>query len=328
MAALGLSVIIPTFNRARLLRRAVDSVLPALGPGDELIVVDDGSTDETPAIVKGLGTPVAYVQIPHAGAGAARNAGLDAAHGPLVAFLDSDDEWFPDKVTLQRSFLESRPDILFCFSDFGVRLEDGTEHHRYLRHWLLKPQPLSEVFGPGVPYSSIAALPEGRKDFPVYIRSMYLEEMRNNCMAAFTLMARKPEAGDALRFAEDLPTGEEWPAFGRLARLGPGALFDTETAWQHGHSGPRLTNLPQHILGSAWLTTLDRVWGRDSEFLAEHGDEYRGAVSAAHWMRARSLLRHGQLREAGRAMRLAGLMAVLANSVGWLAQVLKTYTPG
>ncbi len=327
MASDGLSVIIPTYNRARLLRRAVDSVLPALAPDDELIVVDDGSTDETADVVNDLGPPVVYLPIPHAGAGAARNAGLDAARGPLVAFLDSDDEWHPDKIVLQRSFLERRPDVLFCFSDFGVRVEDGTEYHHYLRYWLLRPRPLADLFGPGVPYSSIAPLPPGRDDFPVYVRSMYLEEMRNNFIAAFTLMARKDEAGDALRFAEDLPTGEEWPAFGQLARLGPGALFDTETAWQHGHSGPRLTNSPRHILGSAWLATLDRVWGRDLEFLAEHGKEYKRAVSDAHWMRACSLLRHGHVREAGRALRLAGLMAVLANSSEWIAQIFRTNFP-
>jgi glycosyltransferase involved in cell wall biosynthesis len=305
MASLAVSAVIPTYNRAHLVPRAIRSALAALSPGDEVVVVDDGSTDGTAAVVESFGPPVQLLCLPHGGAGAARNAGLAAARRPLVAFLDSDDEWLPDKVDLQRAFLERRPDVLYTFSDFGVRLENGTEHRRYLPRWLSTPRPLSNLFGPGVPYSSVASIPAGREDFAVYIGSMYLEEMRNNIVPAFTLMVRKAEAGDALRFADDLPTCEEWPAFGRLARRGHGALFDTETAWQYGHSGPRLTQLPSHVWAGAWLSTLERVWGSDPEFLVEHGNDFRRAVCEAHLMRASAFARHGNLREARKALRFA-----------------------
>jgi glycosyltransferase involved in cell wall biosynthesis len=306
MASLTVSAVIPTYNRANLVTRAIRSALAALSPGDEVVVVDDGSTDDTVATVEAFGPPVRLLRLPHGGAGAARNAGLAAAHGPLVGFLDDDDEWFPDKVALQRAFLERRPDVLYAFSDFGVRLEDGAEERGYLRKWLHTRRPLSEVFGPGTPYSTVAPLPPGREDFAVHVGSMYLEEMRNNLVAAFTLMVRKDEARDVLQFANDLPTCEEWPAFGRLARRGLGAFFETETAWQHGHSGPRLTGAPRHVWADAWLATLERVWGNDPEFLAEHDDDFRRAVSDAHLMRANSLARHGSVREAGRELRLAG----------------------
>ena len=302
---LAISAVIPTYNRAHLVPRAIRSALAALSPGDEVLVVDDGSSDDTAAVVEAFGPPVSLLRLAHGGTGAARNAGLAAARGPLVAFLDSDDEWFPDKVALQRTFLERRPDVLYVCSDFGVRLEDGAEHRRCLPRWLRIPRPLSDVFGPGVPYSSIAPLTPGREDFAVYVGSMYLEEMRNNLISAFTLMVRKAEAGDALRFADDLPVCEEWPAFGRLARRAPGAVFDAETAWQNGHSGLRLTQLPTHVWAEAWLSTLERVWGSDPEFLAEHGDDFRNTVSEARLLRACSLARNGNLREAGRAVRLA-----------------------
>jgi len=306
MASLAVSAVIPTYNRAKLVKRAIRSALEALSSGDEIVVVDDGSSDDTVAAVEAFGPPVRLLRTSHGGAGVARNAGLAAARGPLVAFLDSDDEWFHDKIALQRGFLERRPDVLFCFSDFGVRLEDGSEQLGYLPRWMRTPRPLSDVFGPGTPYSSVAPLPPGRKDFPVHVGSVYLEEMRNNVIAAFTLMVRKEEAGEALRFAEDLPTCEEWPAFGRLARRGPGALFATETAWQHGHSGFRLTGFPRHVWADAWLSTLERVWGSDPEFLAEHGEEHRRTVADAHLMRATSLARHGKVSEAARSLRLAG----------------------
>lgn len=306
MASSAVSAVIPTYNRADLVTRAIRSALAALSPGDEVVVADDGSTDDTAAVVEAFGPPVRLLRLPHGGAGPARNAGLAAARGPLVAFLDSDDEWFPDKIALQRAFFERRQDVLYAFSDFGVRLEDGSEHRHYLRRWLRSPRPLSDVFGPGIPYSSVAPLPPGREDFAVQVGSMYLEEMRNNLIPTFTLMVRKAEIGDALRFADDLPTCEEWPAFGRLARRGPGALFEAETAWQHGHSGPRLTNFPRHVWAGAWLSTLERVWGNDPEFLAEHGEEFRRAVSDAHLMRAGSFARHGNVRDASKSLLAAG----------------------
>jgi hypothetical protein len=306
MASLAVSAVVPTYNRARLVARAILSARAALAPGDEILVVDDGSTDDTAAIVKQFGPPVQLLRLPHGGAGAARNAGLAAARGPLIAFLDSDDEWFPDKIALQRAFLERRPDVLYAFSDFGVRLEDGTEHRSYLSHWLRNPRPPSDILGPGIPYSSVASLPAGREDFAVHVGSLYMEEMQNNIVAAFTLMVRKAEAGNALQFAEDLPICEEWPAFGRLARRGKGALFDAETAWQHGHSGIRLTQLPSHVWAGAWLSTLERVWGADPEFLAEHGEDFRRAVSDAHLTRAGSFARHGNVREASRELHQAG----------------------
>lgn len=302
---LAVSAVIPTYNRAHLLRRAIDSAVAALDPGDEAIVVDDGSTDHTVALVEGYGDPVRLLRIDHGGAGAARNAGYAAARGPLVAFLDSDDEWFPDKIRLQRAFMEARPDVLYCCGDFGVRTEDGREMRRALPLWLDHGQSPTAEFGPGVPYSTIAPLPEGRDDFAVYIGDMYVEQMRNGFVAAFTAMVRKPEAGDALEFAEDLPTCEEWPAFGRLAGRGVGALFDTELAWQHGHGGPRLTQASMDVWADAWTASLKRVWGRDPVFLNAHRGDYERAIGDARMVKSVALARRGGARRRAEAVLLA-----------------------
>jgi glycosyltransferase involved in cell wall biosynthesis len=296
----AVSVVIPTYNRASIVPRAIDSALAAISPGDEIIVADDGSTDDTAAVVAAYGDPVRLVELPHGGAGAARNGGFAAATKPLVAYLDSDDEWIPGKLDLQRAFLEARPDVLFLFTDFGVRREDGTEEPGFLCNWLLPPRPLDAIFDPWVPYSSIAPLPEGRADFPVHVGSIYAEQMNNNLVAAFTFMGRREELAGHLHFAEDLPICEDWHAFGNIARLGPAAIFATDTAWQNGHDGPRVTNRSQHLMASGWLKTLDRIWGKDKEFLATHDREYRRARSRAHLMRAKSLLRRGHVGQAGR----------------------------
>src|ERR1700761_203811 len=143
VSPLTVSAVIPTYNRAHLLPRSIGSALAALGPGDEVIVVDDGSTDGTDELVKSYGDPVRLVRGAHRGAGAARNLGYAAAAGPLVAFLDSDDEWFPDKIELQRSLFESWPELVYCCSDFSIQLSSGGERHRWLALWMDRARPLA-----------------------------------------------------------------------------------------------------------------------------------------------------------------------------------------
>ncbi len=92
----GVSAVVPTYNRATLVERAVRSVLAQTCPPDEIIVVDDGSTDDTRERVTALGESIRFVQTPHVGAAGARNAGVREARGAWVAFLDSDDEWTTD----------------------------------------------------------------------------------------------------------------------------------------------------------------------------------------------------------------------------------------
>jgi glycosyltransferase involved in cell wall biosynthesis len=306
MPELSVSAIIPTYNRVELVSRAIRSVLAAISPGDEVMVVDDGSTDGTVAAVEAFGGPVRLLEVPHGGAGPARNAGIAAARGDLISFLDSDDEWYPDKVELQRTFLERRPDVLYVWSDLGVKTEDGGEHHHVLARWASPPRPLAETFGPGIPYSSVAALPAGRDDFEVYIGQMSLKEMLNPCISPITVMTRRREAGPGFRFAEDFPVfGEEWPAAGALSTTGVGALLATDTAWQHGHAGSRLTEAPMSAWAEARLLTLERVWAKDRTFLAAHRKEYRHASAEARLIEAISGAHHGKAREGLKAIPLA-----------------------
>lgn len=115
------SVIIPVYNRPLLLRKAAESVLNQSFRDFELIIVDDGSEDETPAAAQtmareaaesGHAPAVRVLTIPRCGKpGAVRNRGAEAARGDLLAFLDSDDLWLPDKLKLQTAFMENNPDL-------------------------------------------------------------------------------------------------------------------------------------------------------------------------------------------------------------------------
>ncbi len=108
------SVIIPTYNRGWTLRAAVDSVLVQTYRDFELIVVDDGSTDDTAEILQPYGPDIQALRQANAGVSAARNAGVRSAKGVFIAFLDSDDRWLPDKLRVQADFFTSHPEAVIC----------------------------------------------------------------------------------------------------------------------------------------------------------------------------------------------------------------------
>src|SRR6476646_10142085 len=108
MTAPAVSVVLPTYNRASTIQRAINSVLNQTFSDLELIVVDDGSTDGTRGVLasyKGHGN-VHVIATPHAGCAAARNIGIRASRGRYVAFQDSDDEWEPNKLAAATSALD------------------------------------------------------------------------------------------------------------------------------------------------------------------------------------------------------------------------------
>ncbi len=111
------SVIIPSFNRVALLSRALNSVLTQSDAPDEVIVIDDGSTDRSRLLVERDYPQVRYVRQVHTGVSAARNHGIRLARNNWVAFLDSDDEWHADKLALQCEALKQQPDYRVCHTD-------------------------------------------------------------------------------------------------------------------------------------------------------------------------------------------------------------------
>ncbi|MHB8994125.1 MAG: glycosyltransferase family 2 protein [Armatimonadota bacterium] len=105
------SVIIPTFNSVTTLPRAIDSVLAQSRPADEIIVVNDGSSDDTESVMADHYPQVRYHYHANVGLAATRNAGAALATGSLLALLDSDDEWAPTKLERQLAVLEARPEL-------------------------------------------------------------------------------------------------------------------------------------------------------------------------------------------------------------------------
>jgi glycosyltransferase involved in cell wall biosynthesis len=142
----AVSVIIPTYNRARTVCRAIASALAQTHRPAEITVVDDGSTDRTSQSVAPFSSAIQYLR--HAdnrGVSAARNTGIKASTSPLVAFLDSDDYWLPNKLSAQVGFLAVHPEAVACQTQEiwirrGVRVNPKAKHRK----------PSGDVFEPSL----------------------------------------------------------------------------------------------------------------------------------------------------------------------------------
>lgn len=131
-----ISVIIPTFNRAKTLPRALESIRRQTYPPSEIILIDDGSTDETPRVIARQFPEVRYIRQENRGVSSARNTGIKAAVGEWIAFLDSDDEWLPKKLEKQVEALQHHPEYQICHSDEiwirrGTRVNPMKKHRKY-----------------------------------------------------------------------------------------------------------------------------------------------------------------------------------------------------
>ena len=137
-----ISVIIPTYNRASFLEEAIQSVLVQdffirnASIPFELLVIDDGSTDNTKEVVRSFGDKVKYHFQEHKGVSAARNLGLELTQGDYLAFLDSDDLWKKEKMSTQMSFMKSFPIAKVCYTEEtwirrGVFVNPQKKHQKY-----------------------------------------------------------------------------------------------------------------------------------------------------------------------------------------------------
>jgi GT2 family glycosyltransferase len=119
------SVIIPTYNRAGVIGETIENVLQQTYAKIELIVVDDGSTDDTQSVLKSYGSRIRWTFQENVGPSAARNRGLAMAKGDIIAFQDSDDSWHPQKLTRQVSLLQRGGDsVVCCLCNTTIELAD------------------------------------------------------------------------------------------------------------------------------------------------------------------------------------------------------------
>ena len=180
-------------------------------------MIDDGSTDNTEAVVRSFGEPVRYHRIANAGPGAARNTGMRLAQHDLVAFLDSDDEYYPDRLLLERQVMQKYPNLVFSFGNLAFRGSNGVLISDLLSVYqtdanIGSPFPTKharEIFGPAIAFSSVCELPDGSADFGIHIGKFGHEMMDVFYTHSDTVLLRRSKAGAACAYPEDVRLMED-----------------------------------------------------------------------------------------------------------------------
>lgn len=121
------SVVIPTYNRAEIIGKAIESVLAQTIQNYEIIVVDDGSTDNTCEVLNSLGVDIRYFRQTNQGPSEARNRGIIESRGQYVAFLDSDDLWYSNKLAKISEVIKEHPEAGLFYSDFSLTDKQGNK---------------------------------------------------------------------------------------------------------------------------------------------------------------------------------------------------------
>lgn len=238
------SVVIPTYNRARLVSRAVDSVVGQTLSDWELIVVDDGSSDETPAVAEGYRKSLAerfvYLRQANAGPSAARNRGIEVAKGRFVAFLDSDDEFVSSKLERQLALVDRRPEIGFVYSDYCCVDPAG----RGYASAFAEKMPLAR----SVPCEPVAA------GLYTCAGSLFDSLIEGYFIATITGLVRREVLGRGIRFHTGIRYGEEWLFFLHVARACRAGFVDEPLSVHHAVAGSLArTDRTRNAIGYAKL---------------------------------------------------------------------------
>jgi glycosyltransferase involved in cell wall biosynthesis len=208
-AAVKASVIISTYNRAYIIAEALESVFAQTFDNSEVIVIDDGSTDNTPDVIKRFSDPrLRYIWKKNGGCGSASNTGIRASGAEYVSFLDSDDLWKPEKLAYEVSFLDQHPEVDAVFSDLE-KVDSGTFTPSFMRTTPTFPRLIEEK------------LCQGSAVFSQ--RDMYLCLLREVPIKIPALTIRRTSALSTPLFDESWPSGNDWKFlldFSRQFRFG------------------------------------------------------------------------------------------------------------
>jgi glycosyltransferase involved in cell wall biosynthesis len=259
------SVIIPTYNRSADVTEAVRSVLGQTYPEVEVLVVDDGSTDDTETALRPFAERVRYFKQERSGPAAARNRAMLQARGKYLAFLDADDLWLPDKLKRQVALLDARPEVVLSYTDYTRGFRDAAARGSQLRHYALKGslRPFQDLF-------------------------------RENFIHTSTAMVRRDVLASTGVFDTDLSGSEDLDFWLRLARLGPFAYLD-EVLTLVRRQGDNLSRTLNYFRGQVRATRLMlERWGAEEEVRPL----IRQRLGRCYWDLAYAEMMQGNYRQA------------------------------
>jgi glycosyltransferase involved in cell wall biosynthesis len=266
------SVIIPTYNRDAMVSEAVASVFEQTFKDFELIVVDDGSTDGTASLLSRFGSSLRPLQQEHRGVSAARNRGVAEARGELIAFLDSDDLWLPEKLAVQVSYLRTFPRAALCHTE-EIWLRRGRRVNPRRRH--------AKAAG---------------KDF--------VRLLRESLISPSAVLIRRPVLEEAGGFDESLPACEDYALWLKLARTHEIHLIDRPLVIKRGGHPDQLS---RRLWGlDRFRVQVLRELASDAGLPPEDALEVRRVLEEKCRILAEGSRKRGRATEAEEYLRLAG----------------------
>jgi glycosyltransferase involved in cell wall biosynthesis len=299
------SVIIPTHDRAPVITRAVDSVLAQDGAELEVIVVDDGSTDDTRQVLSTRyagDDRVVYVFQEQTGVAGARNAGLARARGELVAFLDSDDRWLPGKLALQLACLARVPEAGMIWTEMSA-LDAGGEvvPGSSLRSIFTFRAGFEELFDHRMALSEVAPGQTGT----LYWGDVYDGMVVGNLVLPSAAILTRARLQDVGGYDESLPvSGEDFDFFLRTCRAGPVAFVDVPTVLKQADLPDALTHPSRRLhLARNYVTTMEGALARDAGRIRLDPEVVREARAYGHAWTGQGYLESGDAAAARRHLR-------------------------
>jgi glycosyltransferase involved in cell wall biosynthesis len=240
----SVAAIIPAFNAAAYIGRAAKSVCAQTWPVDALVIVDDGSTDDTCAVVGALGPGIGLIRQTNAGPSAARNRGAREVSAAYLAFLDADDEWLPGTLAkLMRVFAE-HPEVALVTADMAAIDDAGRIHEG---SWFASHGMSSAVAawaGRPVP-NAVAAL------------------LRKNFVSTSVVVVRADVYRELGGFREDLRFGEDLELWARIAARHPVVCLGDVLGLRRSHPGNTTKCTEAMLADLVRMSEIVRGWGRE-----------------------------------------------------------------
>ena len=284
------SIVIPTFNRAAYLRRALDSIVAQTFIDWEIVLIDDGSTDETPSIADEyaqlLHERFIYIRQDNHGSSHARNSGIEASSGKFIAFLDSDDEYLAHKLQRQMELFTKCPELGMVYGDYAYVDLDGVRHESAFDTKCAQARAVkAELIEPGL-YRCNGSL------FDSLLREYFI--------ATIVGMVRRDVLADCIRFPEHVRYAEEWLFYLDVAGRCRVGFVDEPLCLHHFVEGS-LARSDSSANNARFVETLEAI----AERFPEMGARQR-RVLKAHQARALRQLgydahREGRFGDASRA---------------------------
>jgi glycosyltransferase involved in cell wall biosynthesis len=295
------SVVIPTYNRAYCLPRAIDSVLGQTHPEVDVIVVDDGSKDDTAEMMRaryGGDRRVRYHHQQNKGISGARNTGLGMVIGNYVALLDSDDEWEPWKLELQVGCMRAHPEIGMTWTDMVAVDADGKVlNPAFLRtmYRAYRWYPTTEsLFGGGEPIDKL--VPRARDVAPrrhVYTGDIGSQMVMGNLVHTSTVVLTRERAAAVKGFSEELrQSGEDFDYHLRTCRLGPVGYLDVSSIRYHIGRSDQASSLSTEMARN-FLRTIEPILANERDSIKLPRKMQDIVLAEAHAWLGETLLEKG-----------------------------------